>query len=109
MLFIFTNIPILSLVIQQVLLQDVLVIVPWWNMNIVKHHPVRIVRRFKIVGEFMFTSLSSMVPQVFQGQVAAVVSVVTFISVMAVVAGGSHFSVLFVLCVKVLFCWQDAV
>mgnify|MGYP006157004699 CR=1 FL=1 len=27
----------------------------------------------------------------------------------AVVAGGSHFSVLFVLCVKVLFCWQDAV
>ena len=49
----------MSLVIQQVLLQEVFVIEPWWNMNIIKHHPVRIVRRFKIVGELMFTSLSS--------------------------------------------------
>ena len=55
----------MSSVIQQVLLQDVLVIVPWWNMNIVKRHPVRIVRRFKIVGELMFASLSSTVPRVF--------------------------------------------
>ena len=74
-------------------------------MNILKRHPVGIVRRFKIVCELMFASLSLTVPLGIQDQAVAVVSVVTFVSVMAVLAG----AVIVSLCCVSRFCFVGRV